>query len=309
MLVVGPNLSLDETVAVSELRVGTIHRVPEILRLAGGKGANVARALRVLGADPLLVGFVGGAPGALVESYLDADGIAHRLAHASEPTRTCFTVADAASGLQTEFYGAGPPVSEDEVAALLRIAAASLGGRRWLVVTGSLPRGAPVDLYAQLIHLARQHGVHTLLDARGAALKAGIAACPDVVKINVGELGDATGALPSTPHEIAACAAQLVASGVGMIVTTLGKDGAVLVAPSVRWHVRAPARPVVSPVGSGDAAAAGLVLALDRGEDPVTATRAAVAAGTANALHLGAGRFTRPEFDEILAECAAMELA
>jgi 1-phosphofructokinase family hexose kinase len=308
MLVVGPNLSLDETIAVPELRVGTIHRVGEILRLAGGKGANVARALGVLGGAPLLVGFAGGAPGALLARYLDADGIAHRLVRMGGATRTCFTIADASSGAQTEFYGAGTHVSQDEVAALLQTVAALLDGHAWVVLTGSLPPGAPEDLYAQLIELARQHGVRALLDARGAALRAGIAAHPDIVKVNARELSDATETSPHTPAEVAACAAQLTASGISATLTTLGREGAVLVTPDRRWHIRAPAHEVVSPVGSGDAAAAAMIAALEHGGDLLAAGRAAVAAGTANALHLGAGCFTRAEFDAILTACVVTEL-
>lgn len=311
MLVVGPNLSLDETVGVAALRVGTIHRVSEILRLAGGKGANVARAARVLGAAPLLVGFAGGPSGDLLRHLLDADSLAHRLVATRGATRTCFTIADGATGAQTEFYGAGTPVSGDEVAALVRTAEEQMGGQDWVVLTGSLPPGAPADLYAQLIVLARQHGARTLLDARGAALRAGIAARPDIVKVNAGELGDVIGAAPDasrTPAEVAASAEQVIAGGVPAALTTLGREGAVLVAPGLRWHLRVPDREAVSPVGSGDAAAAGMVAALARGADPLAAARAAVAAGTANALHLGAGRFTRAEYDAALAACQGAEV-
>ena len=308
VLVVGPNLSLDETVAVPALHPGTIHRVGEILRLAGGKGANVARSLSVLGVRPHLVGFAGGPTGDLLTDLLDGDGISHALVRTRGATRTCFTIADATSGAQTEFYGAGSPVTEDEVSALLRAATERLDGQDWVVVTGSLPPGTPEHLYAELIVLARQRGVRTLLDAKGAALTAGIAARPDVVKVNSGELAGVFGLTPCAPEDVAACADQLLARGVAVSLTTLGRDGAVLVAPAVREHVRHPDRQVVSPVGSGDAAAAGMVAALARGAYAREAALAAVAAGTANALHLGAARFSREDYDSILAECTQTEL-
>jgi tagatose 6-phosphate kinase len=309
MLVVCPNLSLDESVSVPNLNVGTIRRVDSILRLAGGKGANVARAMRVLGTDALLIGFAGGAPGELLARYLDSDNIAHVLVPVRGDTRTCFTIADEQSGKQTELYGAGPEVNAQEVDSLLHAVGEHLKGHRWMIVTGSPPPAARVDLYADIIRLAKRHGVRTLIDANGPALEAGIAAAPDIVKVNAQELGGATGTQPSTPREVAAAAERLFKSGVGAALITLGSEGAVLVAQDIRRHVRSPRRKVVSPVGSGDAAAAAMLVALDRGDGLELAARAAVAAGTANAMHLGAGRFTWAEYEEILAQCDPVPLA
>ena len=59
----------------------------------------------------------------------------------------------------------------------------------------------------------------------------------------------------------------------------------------------------MSPVGSGDATAAGLLAGLERGLPLVEAARLGVAAGTASAGHLGAGRFTRAEVEALLPRC------
>lgn len=309
MLVVGPNLSIDQTVAVPRFEVGTIHRVPSILRLAGGKGTNVARALRTLGEKPLLCGFAGGAAGKQLAAYLRAEGIARRLVPISGETRVCFSIADDATGAQTEFYEAGAPVSEAEIAALVAHVEACLQGRRWLIVTGSLPVGAPADLYARLIALARRQGVRTLLDARGAALAAGVAERPDVVKVNRVELAEYLGRAPSALGAVAEAAAEVADRLGGIAIVTLGSDGAVAASPEGRWQVMPPAVRARSPVGGGDSAAAGVVTGLARGLALPAAVRLAVAAGTASALHLGAARFTRAEVEEIHAVCQVVSLA
>jgi 1-phosphofructokinase family hexose kinase len=308
MLVVGPNLSIDQTVVVPRLRVGEIHRVAEIVRLAGGKGANVARAARILGADPLLVGCVGGPLGDAFAAYLRADGIVSELVRTDGETRVCFSIADEATGQQTEFYEAGAPVGVTECARLLEVTAAHAAHHRWMVVTGSLPRGAPEDLYARLVALAHDHGARVLLDARAAALARGVAARPDVVKINRGELAELVGAPITAPAECAqAAGACSVASG-GAVIVTDGAAGAVLVTEAGAWHVMPPPVEARSPVGSGDCAAAGIVVALEGGEGYLAAARCGVAAGTANALHAGAARFTRAETDQVWAGCATVRL-
>jgi tagatose 6-phosphate kinase len=308
MLVAGPNLAIDQTVAVPRLKVGTIHRVPRIVRLAGGKGTNAARALRALGEEPLLCGFAGGATGQMLAAYLGAEGIAHQLVPIGGETRVCFSIADDTTGAQTEFYEAGASVTEDEVVALEALVERCLEGRRWLVVTGSLPVGAPTDLYARLIARGRARGVRTLLDARGAALAAGVAARPDVVKVNRVELAEYLGGASKTPGAAAEAAASIAARLGGIAMVTLGSDGAVVAGPDGRWHVAPPVIRARSPVGSGDSAAAGVVVGLARGLALPEAVRLGVAAGTASAQHLGAARFTRAECDAILAGCSVTPL-
>jgi 1-phosphofructokinase family hexose kinase len=308
VLVVGPNLSIDQTVAVPQLAVGAIHRVPEILRLAGDKGANVARAARLLDADPLLIGFVGGQTGELFAAYLRADGIASHLVRTAGETRVCFSIADDATGEQTEFYEAGAPVRSDEIALLVAAVEAHLPAHAWVVITGSLPRGAPEDLYARIIELAHRHRARVLLDAREGALTAGVAARPDVVKINSDELAELALQAPETPAAVAEAASHVPVVPGGAVIVTLGAAGAVVVRGEGRWQVTPPAIKARSPVGSGDCAAAGVIVGLERGDDFVEATRLGVAAGTANAMHLGAARFTVEDVGRVLAGCVARAL-
>jgi 1-phosphofructokinase family hexose kinase len=314
-LVVGPNLSIDQTVGVPRLEVGTIHRVPQILKLAGGKGANLARALRLLGGEPLLIGFTGGPTGGQLAAYLAADHVASRLIPIAGETRICFSVADETTGAQTEFYEAGPTVRPEEVMALLDtaeqcIASACASGPAWVVLTGSLPRGVPPDLYARLIALAHCYGARVLLDAKGGPLAAGVAAGPDLLKINRSELEGLLGQALGAPRTVAEAAAGVVrlADGAAAIIT-LGAAGAVVVTRNGHWLIAPPGgRAILSPVGSGDALAAGVLAGLARGEGLPAAARLGVAAGTANALHLGAARFARSDVDALIDECLVSPL-
>jgi 1-phosphofructokinase family hexose kinase len=309
VLVIGPNLSIDQTVAVPRLLPGTVHRVPSILRLAGGKGTNVARALQTLGEEPLLCGFVGGATGNQLAAYLRAEGIAHRLVPIAGETRVCFSIADDESGEQTEFYEAGPPIAARELATLIAMAEACLEGKRWAVLTGSVPLNAPDALYARLIASARERGVRTLLDARGKALVAGVAERPDVLKVNRLEAGELLGRPLSTPGDAAEAAERLVERmRGGAAIITLGALGAALASEDGRWRVSPPHVQARSPVGSGDSTAAGIVAGMLRNLPLLEAARWGIAAGTASALHLGAARFTRRDVEKALEGCTVTPL-
>ena len=70
MLVAGPNLTMDRTLAIAELRPGEVLRFERVVVTPGGKGLDVARAARALGHPAVLVsllpGRTGEAAGALI---------------------------------------------------------------------------------------------------------------------------------------------------------------------------------------------------------------------------------------------------
>jgi 1-phosphofructokinase len=86
-VVAGPNLTIDRTSSLPELRPGEVLRVQNVAVTPGGKGVNVCRAARALGLRATLVAFApghtGGAAAALLaDERIDviAAALASRLA-------------------------------------------------------------------------------------------------------------------------------------------------------------------------------------------------------------------------------------
>ncbi len=131
--------------------------------------------------------------------------------------------------------------------------------------------------------------------------KQGVAARPALIKPNEHEFETLTGT-PFDPAS-AASAAQAAAARYGvMIVLSLGAEGAMLATATDVVHAQPAPRTIQSAVGSGDSLLAGIIYGLARGFTLDEALRHGVAAGTANALRLGAGIFTREDFDAVLGE-------
>ena len=57
MLIAGPNLTVDRTLAIDELRPGEVLRFDDVAVTPGGKGVNVARVARALKTPAVVVGF------------------------------------------------------------------------------------------------------------------------------------------------------------------------------------------------------------------------------------------------------------
>jgi 1-phosphofructokinase family hexose kinase len=293
------NAAIDKTAVVSPFRLNAIHRPQEVLALAGGKGCNVARALRTLGADALVSGWVGGFAGQFIEARLHAEGIKTAFVHTEAESRMCFSILDPEGGTLTEVYEKGEPIAADRQAALLERVREALPGCTAVALSGSLPAGVPTDFYARLIEIAVAAGIPAYLDSSGPALAHGLAAQPCAIKPNRAEFADLTG---SDAADIAGCAeaaARVAAERGVLVVLSLGADGAIAADGRAILHARPPRLEIVSAVGSGDCLLAGVIYGLTQGWPLAEALACGTAAGTANALSIGAGRFTRTDYDRV----------
>jgi tagatose 6-phosphate kinase len=308
ILCVNPNAAIDKTVIVPGFHLHAIQRPERVMAIPGGKGCNVARALKALGESPVVTGWVGGFAGRFIEARLKEEGIETAFVQVPFESRTCLSILDPGGGAPTELYEKGDAVQAEEVETLVQWFAASVARYSAVTFSGSLPPGAPANLYGRLIHLARRAGVPAMLDSGGDALRLGTEASPFLVKPNEHEFAALAGCEPHDRAELTRAARQVAADHATRLVVSLGADGALAVEPGAAWHVRPPRVHVESAVGSGDCLLAGITRGIVRGLALPEAVRDGVAAGTANAMTVGAARFARPDFESVLAgvEIASM---
>ena len=296
ILTVTPNLALDITYTLDEVRWQDTNRVRRAHHQCGGKGVNVARVLDTLGYPTLVTGLVGGATGQQARTELAEAGLAERLHPIAGQTRRTVVVADQAAGGATVFNEAGPYVTPAEWSGFLMAYEELLGGASGpveaVVLAGSLPLGVRDDAYAMLGMLATARGLPVVLDTSGPALLAGVAAGPAVVKPNRDELAVTTGeADPITGAE------RLCSLGAQAVVCSLGEDGVLALSAAGAWRAYPPERLAGNPTGAGDAAVAGLVSGLVDGVEWPERLRRAVALSAAAVLSDVAGGFDDAAYD------------
>jgi 1-phosphofructokinase len=292
MLIAGPNPTIDRTLTIAELRPGEVLRFEHVAVTPGGKGLNVARAARALGAAAVLVSFVPGHTGRAGAAMVAGEGIELCGVPSPGELRSTAVILEA-DGRTTVLNEPGPAVGPADWEAYERELAAHLAGHGVLVCSGSVPPGSPRDAYGRLVVLARAGGLSSVVDAGGTTLAAALAAGADVVTPNLAEaegvLGTGGGgeevdaAHDAQPRAVAA-AEGLVARGARAAVVTAAAAGAALaVADAASTWMPAPiVGEVRNPVGAGDVLAAGLAAALERGEPLEAALRAGIAAAAAS---------------------------
>lgn len=272
MLIANPNLAIDRTLRLEELRPGNVQRPERAVVSLGGKGVNVARTARAFGRRAPVVGFTGREDAERVQRLAEAEGAELAAVVIEGATRVASILLEA-HGRVTVLNEPGPDVDDAGWSALEALLAARLGGHHVLCCSGSLPPG-PADGDARLVRLARSAGRTCIVDTAGAALAAALAVEPDLVTPNlaeaeallVGTRGE--GVEPSGEDVVARALAAvegLVERGARQAVVTVGRHGVAFGDGGTVTHRAAPEVSVASPIGAGDAFVGGLALALEAG--------------------------------------------
>ena len=307
----GLSPSLDVVYVLDAVRTGAIHRPRDVLRLAGGKSLNVARALARLGLPVRAVAPLGGSLGDLVAELLEPTGVELVRLPTTVPTRMCVSAADVTAGTLTEFYEHAPAADGGELGYLPEVLEDAEPGE-WLVLSGSVPDGTDLGRLVALLAAGRDRGLRLAVDTHGPVLPLLVErARPDVVKINRAEAAELVGRElegPVEPEDLVELGAAVRATGVEVLVLTDGATGAVGWDGHGAWRVTTAAEPGGYPVGSGDCFLAGLVGDLAAGTALPDALVTAAAVGSANAAVPGGALFDDVTLTRLRGLTRAVEL-
>jgi 1-phosphofructokinase family hexose kinase len=298
ILCITPNPAIDRTLILPNLAVGHIHRAQQVIVAAGGKGLNVARAIRTIGGESFCMGFAGGHSGHLLADLAKSDGQNSAWTWTDSETRTC-TILVSQNGDATEIDEPGFPVSKSDWTRLRRDIRKYISSANFVCISGSLPPNSSADDFHKLLRMIVDTGKQVWVDTSGASLDAVLAYPGICLKVNGNEISRPLGFDVKDVQSAQRALTMLVERGLSACAVTLGAAGALLASQAGRWYARGPQVQPVSPVGSGDSFLGGLLSALDTGKDLMEALCDAVAAGTANTLSAGGGQFTVQDFKMI----------
>jgi 1-phosphofructokinase family hexose kinase len=311
ILTVTLNAAIDRTVAVPNFRLGHRHRAVESRTVAGGKGINVARALKLLGRPVIAAGFAGGPTGNRLLEQLRTEAVLTDFTRIAAETRINLAVIDPTSGEQTEINERGPAVSAEEVKTFVTRLGYLADGAKLCVLAGTLPPGAGDDLYARLVKDLSERGVPVVLDAEGEAMLAGLRAGASIVTPNEREAEELVGQEFADRDDLVQGLAELVRLGAGEAAITR-PDGCVAAVGegSERRFLEVRTEPLdpVSTVGSGDAFLAGYVAARYDGRPTDECLAYGVACGAESTQHFGAGSVDRNQVERLLGEVHVQDL-
>jgi 1-phosphofructokinase len=261
------NAALDHTLDCPGFTAGAVNRVASQALHAGGKGINVAAFLAGRHESITATGFLGRDNAAPFEALFRDRGIHDRCLRLPGASRVNIKVIDPPSQRVTDINLPGLDITKEALDSLFAEVARLAEDSRWFVLSGSVPKGAPDDVYAQLVRDLRARGCFVVVDASGAPLARALSARPDMIKPNQHELSELLGRPVSGRADVLQAARELQRSGVGLVVVSMGAEGAIFVEEGRALLAAPPAIEVVSTVGAGDAMVAGVLSARMRGGD------------------------------------------
>jgi 1-phosphofructokinase family hexose kinase len=305
------NAAIDRTLTVPNFQLGHRHRASQGLTLAGGKGINVARALKRLDVPVVATGLAGGRTGTRIVEELTSEAILNDFVRIADESRTSSAVVDPTAGTYTEINEWGPHVEPEELAMLLEKISYLARGADMVVFAGTLPRGVDDSFYAEAIRDLNRRNVPAVLDSEGPPLRLGVEAEAFLVTPNQREAEGLVGQEFGDDEDYTMALDRIADMGArNVLITSDTRSFGLFRADRKRTSFRADAPQVepVSAVGSGDVLLAAF-LAARLAEKPLEqALRAAVAAGAASTLEVGAGRFEPREASKLQSSVGVREL-
>lgn len=284
ILTAGLTPAWQQILMIDELRIGHVNRATEALWCASGKVLNAGIAAHHLGGPGLILSTMGGAAAPAISDEFQAMSVRFRWVPTKAATRICTTIVDRRGGTITELVENGRALESEELDEFRRVFAAEAAGAQVVVLMGSLPVGTPDSYYRRLLEPI---GCPMVLDFRGAGLLSVLDLQPAVIKPNREELAQTLGRCLDDDRELVDAMHALNQRGARSVVVTEGHDPVwlTLQGQAYRFHPL-PVDPVVNPIGSGDAMAAGIAWALRAGHSPVDCIRLGMAAAAGNVRQL-----------------------
>ena len=281
------NPALDVLTSIDKVESTHKMRCDHAIEHPGGGGVNVARVLHRLGASCVAAYMAGGVTGERHHQWMLQEKVRCHLLPIAHETRESFSVHENSSGQDFRFVLPGPEVSEAEVQACFEYVAQHLP-KQFLVISGGIAPGVPIDFYARLTRLANQHGVPVVIDANGPALHAALQEGVFLFKPSLRELSQLVGEdLPDEKSWTSACRALIAQKKAQVIALSLGEQGAMVVSQDQSWRAEALKVDVQTTIGAGDSFVGGMVWALYKGHDLLHAFQYGMAASAAALLQKG----------------------
>lgn len=281
------NPALDYAVFLDSFALGETNRTVREELTCGGKGINVSIVLHRLGVDTTALGFLAGFTGRILQSWITEFGVPSDFITLPQGMSR-INVKVKYQG-ETEINGTGPDITTEALEQLWQKLEAIAPGDT-LVISGSIPKSLPADIYEQILRRLEGRDIRFVVDATGSLLAKTLPYRPFLIKPNHEELGDLCGEAlsPEDTDAIVRCARSLQDKGARNVLVSMGGAGSLLVSEDGQVLRQGTAKgTLVNSVGAGDSMVAGFLAALDQGQDYAGALKLGTAAGGATAFSDG----------------------
>lgn len=295
------NPAIDVILEVNNLKINHYNKVLNAHTTSGGKGINVSKAVRGCGRETIAIGFLGGGRGRMIEEELRGLGITTNFWHIEEKTRSNTIISDKKTGQHTLLSETGPKITDYDLEMLKSIFYRVMSQCTVVTLSGSLPRGVPVNIYGDLISIAKEREVKTILNTSGEQFIKGLEKRPFLAKPDLRESNRVFGIKIDKEKDAIKAAKEVVQRGAEIGVVSLQNEKDVIATQDEIWFAESTYHKIVNVIGAGDALVAGFAVALsEEGKNLKEAIEFSMACALASALREEEEFSSREEVEKCL---------
>ena len=295
------NPAIDVILEVNNLKINHYNKVLNAHTTSGGKGINVSKAVRGCGRETIAIGFLGGGRGRMIEEELREIGITTNFWHIEEKTRSNMIISDKETGQHTLLSETGPKITEYDLEMLKSIFYRVMSQCSVVTLSGSLPRGVPVNIYGDLISIANEREVKTILNTSGEQFIKGLEKKPFLAKPDLRESNRIFGIRIDKEKDAVKAAKEVVQRGAEIGVVSLQQEKDIIATRDEIWFAETNYHKIVNLIGAGDALVAGFAIALTEEEKNLKeAIKFSMACALASALREEEEFSSREEVEKCL---------
>ena len=251
------NPTLDYIVRVDDFMTNKINTTTYEKILAGGKGINVSLVLSNLGHKSTALGFIAGFTGREIQNRLSKTNVITKFIEIEEGFSRINIKLKSID--ETEINGRGPKIKKQDVEQLFK-QLDELQANDILVISGSVPKTLPDDIYETILKYLSSKQVKIIVDATKTLLLKTLAYHPFLIKPNHHELGDLFNVSLNTKEEVIPYAMKLKNMGACNVLVSMADKGAVLIDENNFIHKHDALKgELINSVGAGDSMVAGFL--------------------------------------------------
>ncbi|WP_294153546.1 1-phosphofructokinase [uncultured Clostridium sp.] len=276
------NPSLDYVVKVDNFKADALNRSCNEQVYAGGKGINVSIVLKNLGVDNTALGYIAGFTGDEIlrqvkEHNVDCDFV--KLKNGMSRINVKLK-----SDGETEINGAGPDISEKDLECLYdKVNKLTKGD--FLILSGSIPKSVPDDIYERIMKNLLNKEVEFIVDATKDLLLKVLKYKPFLIKPNHHELAEMFDVELESDEDIIKYGRKLQEMGAKNVLISMAGDGAILLPENGNAIKREVPKGVLkNSVGAGDSMVAGFLCGYLKNRNIDEAFKMGIATGSASAF-------------------------
>jgi len=309
ILTVCPNTALDKIIFIKKWTHGFPMRTNKMVTSVGGKGLNASVTLSQLKVNTIALGFFEGKIGIELIELLQEYKIIPEPVWVGGNNRISYVIAEEETNIHSHIIVGELEINSNQVHEFISRYNSRLLEARFVIFAGTIPPSLPDDFYCEMIRLANQVGVPTLIDTQKQFMLHALKAKPDIVKMNKEEFGWTFSHDVVTFQELIQRAKEVrIANDIKNLVITLAKDGILAFTTDGNFLAKAPVQKAVNAAGAGDSVSAALAWRLSLGKDWKDALLWSSAVSAASVLTPRTGDIRLIDVNRILKEVELIQI-